>query len=58
MTWTWLFIIIYVVGFATVFALHLMFLQMVTPPLAFLRALFWPIYLATGWPHGVPMPMD
>lgn len=49
---------IYVVGFVVVFVFHLMFLQMVTPSLALLRAAVWPIFWATGWPHGTPISMD
>jgi len=49
---------IYVLGFCFFFGFHLLFLPMVTPGLAFLRALVWPIFWATGWPHGVPLPMD
>lgn len=29
-----------------------------TPALCLLRAAVWPIFWATGWPHGVPMRMD
>lgn len=56
--WIWTLIGTYVAGFVVVLAFHLNFLQMVTPPLALLRAAVWPIYWATGWPHGSPVPMD
>lgn len=56
--WIWTLIGLYVVGFVVVFAFHLVALQMVTPPLALLRALFWPIWFATGRPRGAPLPMD
>lgn len=46
---------IYGMGFAVVFTFHLVFLQMVTVPLAFLRAIVWPIYMVTGWPQGGPI---
>lgn len=49
---------IYATGFVAVFAFHIVFLQMVTPGLALARAAAWPIFWATGWPHGTPMPMD
>jgi hypothetical protein len=49
---------IYVAGFVLFLGMHLIFLQMVTPQLALLRALVWPIFWATGWPHGTPMTMD
>lgn len=48
----------YIAGSLVCLVGHLLFLQMVTPSLAFLRAAVWPIFLATGWPHGYPMPMD
>jgi hypothetical protein len=56
--WMWAIIGIYVVGFVLVFVGHILFLQMVTPGLAFWRAVFWPIFWLTGWPHGTPLPMD
>ena len=49
---------IYAIGFFVVLAGHLLFLQMITPGLALLRASVWPVFWATGWPHGVPLPMD
>ena len=30
----------------------------VTPALAFVRALVWPVYWTTGWPHGTRARMD
>lgn len=30
----------------------------VTIGLAFIRALVWPIWIATGWPEGQRFPMD
>lgn len=59
--WVWLIIAaatIYLVGFIVVFGVHAIFLQMVTPGLALLRAAVWPIWFATGWPEGEPLPMD
>lgn len=60
--WIWTIIKIYtgihVVGFIITFVLHALFLQMVTPSLALLRAAVWPVFLMTGWPHGVPLTMD
>lgn len=41
-----------------VFVMHIMFLQMVTPGLAFTRSAVWPYFWVTGRPRGVPMPMD
>jgi hypothetical protein len=49
---------IYIAGFLAVLIFHLALLQMVTPGLALLRAIVWPIFLLTGWPHGAPLPMD
>lgn len=56
--WAWTSIAIYVAGFLVTFVGHLVFLQMVTPSLALMRAIVWPIFWVTGWPHGTPMPMD
>jgi hypothetical protein len=56
--WMWTFIGIYVAGFVVLFIFHILFLQMVTPGLAFFRAAVWPIFWATGWPHGQPLTMD
>ena len=49
---------IYAVITVLVFAFHIIFLQMVTLELAAWRAAVWPIFWATGWPHGTSMPMD
>jgi hypothetical protein len=56
--WIWTLIGIYVAGFVVMFVGHIMFLQMVTPGLAFMRSAVWPIFILTGWPHGSPMTMD
>jgi len=56
--WIWTIFGIYMIGVVVVFCLHIAFLQMVTPGLALLRAAVWPIFWATGWPHGTPLPMD
>jgi hypothetical protein len=56
--WIWTLIGVYVVGFIAFLVFHLMMLQMVTPGLALLRSAVWPIFWATGWPHGVPLTMD
>jgi hypothetical protein len=56
--WAWTLIGVYLFGFVVCLVGHLMFLQMVMPPLALLRSFVWPIFLVTGWPHGVPEPMD
>lgn len=46
--WLWLIIRIYVVGFVLVFVGHILFLQMITPALAFWRAVFWPVFWLIG----------
>jgi hypothetical protein len=56
--WWWVLLGVYIFGFAVVFVGHLMFLQMVTPGLALLRATVWPIFWVTGWPEGEHLPMD
>ncbi len=48
----------YIIGFILVLFFHRMFLPMVTLPLALLRAALWPLFVATGIPHGMPLPMD
>jgi hypothetical protein len=55
--WIWTLIGVYVVGFAFFFWIELM-VGPVTPGLALFRAAVWPIFWATGWPRGTPMPMD
>ncbi len=50
--------LVYAPGFISVFLMHLFFLHMVTFPLALLRSLAWPCWIAFGWPHGTPLPMD
>ncbi len=42
----------YLVIFALILALNLT-IGPVTPALAFMRALLWPIWIATGYPQGV-----
>jgi hypothetical protein len=56
--WIWTLLGVYVAGFVVTTAFHLVFLQMVMPSLALLRAAVWPIFWATGWPNGTPLPMD
>ena len=56
--WIWTIFGVYVAGFVATLFLHLIYLQMVTLGLAMLRAAVWPIFWATGWPHGTPLPMD
>jgi hypothetical protein len=51
-------ILLYVPGFIAVFLLHLFSLPMVTFGLALLRSAAWPAWIAFGWPHGLPLPMD
>lgn len=58
MAWViWTLVGVYSVGFTLFLSLELM-VGPVTPGLALLRAVVWPIFWATGWPHGVPLPMD
>lgn len=53
-----IFALAYVPGFMAVAALHLTSLPMVTFGLAILRSAAWPLWIAFGWPHGSPLPMD
>lgn len=48
---------IYLLGFAFFFVVEIAS-GPVTPALSFVRALVWPVYWATGWPHGVHARMD
>lgn len=53
-----IFVLAYAPGFLAVLLLHVVALQMVTFPLAVLRSVAWPLWIAFGWPHGTPLPMD
>lgn len=55
--WIWFFVALYFVGFMCVFVLNLN-IGPVTPGLAFVRAVVWPLWLATGWPSGTVQPFD
>jgi hypothetical protein len=57
MAWVWTFLGIYIVGFVLVLGFNLA-IGPITPGLCLLRAAVWPVYIATGWPQGYPMPMD
>lgn len=48
---------VYVVGFVLFFWAEIT-MGPVTPGLALFRAVVWPVYWATGWPHGVHARMD
>ena len=49
--------VVYAIGFVLILALNLS-IGPVTPALALSRAAVWPAWIATGWPHGVPLTMD
>lgn len=49
--WAWTLIAVYIVGFVFFFWVNLMS-GPVTPALALMRAVFWPIWITTGWPNG------
>jgi len=55
--WAWTIISIYAVGFVFFLWLNLMSGPL-TLGLCLLRALLWPLWIATGIPHGAPMVMD
>lgn len=57
MAWIWTLLGIYVVGFVLTLWFNLA-IGPLTPSLCLLRAAVWPIFWATGWPQGMPMPMD
>jgi hypothetical protein len=48
---------IYIAGFLLVLWMNIAS-GPVTLGLSLLRAVVWPLYLATGWPHGVVGGMD
>jgi hypothetical protein len=53
-----IFVLAWLPGALAVFILQIAALPMVTLGLAFLRAAIWPVWIATGHPHGSPLPMD
>lgn len=53
MSWYWWMIIgIYVAGFIWTTFANPWFASPITFGLCMLRAVLWPVYLATGWPSG------
>ncbi len=53
----WTFGVLYLIGFALVFSMEVA-VGPVTPGLALLRAIVWPLYIATGIPKGERSRMD
>lgn len=49
-------VLLYIAGFWGTFWLQTNL--PVTFGLAVARCAVWPVYLATGWPHGTPLRMD
>lgn len=49
--------VVYVVGFIAVLWFNLM-IGPLTFGLCLLRALVWPVWVTTGYPHGAPLMMD
>ena len=58
MVWIWTLLGIWFAGFILTAIFNAIGSPNVTLPLALLRAAVWPIFWATGWPHGTPLPMD
>ena len=57
--WIWTTVIgIYVVGFGLTFYFHVEMAPNATMPLVLIRCVVWPVFWATGWPHGMTLPMD
>lgn len=56
--WMWLLLAIYFAGFMVTMHFNITMSPNATLGLMTLRASLWPIYWATGWPHGVPLTMD
>lgn len=56
--WIWTLLAIYVIGFVGLLAIHAAAVPNLTLSLMLLRSAAWPIFLVTGWPHGVPLTMD
>lgn len=58
MAWIWMVLAVYAIGFVFVFTLHALYFGNITLPLMLIRSAVWPLYIATGWPQGVPLTMD
>jgi hypothetical protein len=56
--WMWLLLAVYFVGFMVTMHFQITMSPNATLGLMALRATAWPVYWATGWPHGVPLRMD
>lgn len=54
--WIWTLIGVYFFGFVLTFLGEAN--GPVTPALALVRAVVWPIFWTTGWPSGQPLRMD
>lgn len=51
--WMWTLIGVYLIGFVFFFWFNIA-IGPITTGLAFWRAIFWPIWIMTSWPHGTP----
>lgn len=58
MTWWMWTLAVYFVGFILTMIFGAIGSPNATIALAVLRAVVWPVYWCTGWPQGVPLPMD
>ena len=50
--------VLYFVGLGITFHFQTVMSPNATLALMGLRCALWPVYWATGWPRGTPMPMD
>lgn len=56
--WGWTLLVVYFAGCFITLHFQATIAPNATLGLVMLRAGVWPIYWATGWPHGVPLTMD
>lgn len=56
--WVWILAAVYVIGFGITVHFHFVIAPNATLGLFLLRCFLWPIFWATGWPHGLPLMMD
>lgn len=53
----WTLLATYLLGFAVILVANLT-VGPLTFSLCLARALVWPVWITTGWPHGTPLRMD
>lgn len=56
--WPWLLAAAYLIGAVLTFLFFMRLNGLISPGLALLRAVVWPVFWTTGWPAGARLPMD